>query len=101
MKLIKNNICVYSSHTNSDITKGGLNDVLANKLGFKSYDIIQPTGIEDLYKVVVYIPEGDERRLLIVYQSGAGYIGNYSSCSFRSKGLGTFKAEEDNSLYWA
>ncbi len=100
MKLIKNNICVYSSHTNLDITKDGLNDALANKLGFKSYDIIQPTGIEDLYKVVVYIPEGDERRLLnSLSKAGAGYIGNYSSCSFRSKGLGTFKAEEDATPY--
>lgn len=33
MHLIKNNICAYSMHTNFDIADGGMNDILAEKLG--------------------------------------------------------------------
>ena len=33
--LIKNNISVYSAHTNLDNADGGMNDVLANKLGLE------------------------------------------------------------------
>lgn len=41
LKLIKNNINVYSSHTNLDITKGGLNDIITELLGYKKWEIIQ------------------------------------------------------------
>ncbi|HIV86097.1 MAG TPA: Nif3-like dinuclear metal center hexameric protein [Candidatus Monoglobus merdigallinarum] len=33
INLIKNNIAVYSAHTNFDIANGGMNDILAEKLG--------------------------------------------------------------------
>ncbi len=42
IKLIKNDISVYSSHTNFDIAKNGLNDIFARRLGFDSFSIIQP-----------------------------------------------------------
>jgi dinuclear metal center YbgI/SA1388 family protein len=41
IELIQNNINVYSSHTNLDIVKGGLNDILAKLLGFKRWSIIE------------------------------------------------------------
>ncbi|MGM0495645.1 MAG: Nif3-like dinuclear metal center hexameric protein [Bacillota bacterium] len=34
--LIKNNITVYSAHTNYDVAKGGMNDTLANALDIKN-----------------------------------------------------------------
>lgn len=42
MELIKNNINVYSSHTNLDVVKGGLNDIIAEILGFRQWSIIEP-----------------------------------------------------------
>ncbi len=36
IKLIKNNISVYSSHTNLDIAKGGTNDTICNILGLNN-----------------------------------------------------------------
>lgn len=100
IKLIKNGISVYSSHTNFDIAKDGLNDIFAIQLGFDSFNIIQPLNIEKLYKIAVYVPEGVEERVIeSLSKAGAGFIGNYSSCSFRSKGIGTFKPEEGSNPY--
>lgn len=42
-KLIQNNINLYSAHTNFDITEGGTNDILANKLGLKNIEILDIT----------------------------------------------------------
>ena len=43
IKLIKNDINVYASHTNLDSTQGGLNDIACEILGFNKYEIIQPS----------------------------------------------------------
>lgn len=42
IELIKNNINVYSSHTNLDIVKDGLNDIIIKLLGFNKYTVIEP-----------------------------------------------------------
>ena len=42
MELIKNGISVYSSHTNLDAAKGGLNDILGSLLGFTNLEMIEP-----------------------------------------------------------
>lgn len=42
-KLIKNNISVYSAHTNFDVAFGGTNDILAEKLGIKDLDVLEKT----------------------------------------------------------
>ncbi|MDF2522163.1 MAG: putative cyclohydrolase 1 type 2 [Clostridia bacterium] len=95
LKLISNNIAVYSAHTNYDIAHGGLNDLYANRLGFKSFEIIEATQTEKLYKLIVYIPKGHEEKVFTaMVNAGAGKIGNYGSCSFRTEGTGTFLPEE-------
>lgn len=100
IKLIEKGISVYSSHTNLDMEKDGLNDIFARQLGLNDFNILQPYKEEKLYKVAVYIPKGIENKMLqSLSRAGAGYIGNYSSCSFRSKGLGTFKPEEGSNPY--
>lgn len=43
IKLAKNDISVYSCHTNLDSTQGGLNDILMGLLKFKDYDVIEPS----------------------------------------------------------
>lgn len=40
MKLIKNDIAVYSAHTNLDITQGGTNDVLAKIIGLENIETL-------------------------------------------------------------
>lgn len=43
IELIRNNINVYSSHTNLDSVKGGINDIIMSLLGFNNYSIIEPS----------------------------------------------------------
>lgn len=43
IKLIKNNINVYASHTNLDSAQGGLNDIATEILGFNKYKVIEPS----------------------------------------------------------
>lgn len=94
IKLISKGIAVYSAHTNYDIAQNGLNDIFANLLGFKNFRLIEPTYTEKLYKILVYIPKGHEEKIFDAMMSaGAGQIGNYSSCSFRTEGKGTFIPE--------
>lgn len=42
IELIEHNINVYSSHTNLDVVKGGLNDIIAKILGFNKWSILEP-----------------------------------------------------------
>lgn len=95
LKLISNNIAVYCAHTNYDMAKGGLNDLFAKRLGFNSFELIEPLHTEKLYKLIVYIPKGHEDKIFkALVAAGAGHIGNYSSCSYRTEGVGTFLPEE-------
>lgn len=45
IKLIKNNISVYSAHTNLDIAKNGTNDTFAELLGLQNIDNLFPSKI--------------------------------------------------------
>lgn len=95
LSLIKNNIALYSLHTNYDIVAGGLNDMFARELGFFNSGVIEETYREKLFKLVVYVPSGHEDKVMnAMCSAGAGYIGKYSSCTFRAKGIGTFEPQE-------
>lgn len=45
LQLVKNDISVYSAHTNLDSVKGGLNDIITELLGFKNYSVIEVNNI--------------------------------------------------------
>lgn len=95
LKLIKNDISLYSMHTNFDIAKDGLNDYFMEIMGFENCEILEETHIEKLYKLAVYVPKGYEDAIRgVLGQNKAGYIGNYSHCTFNISGTGTFKPEE-------
>jgi hypothetical protein len=47
------------------------------------------------YKIVVFVPESHTDVVCkAMGDAGAGKIGNYTHCSFSSKGIGRFKPEE-------
>lgn len=49
----------------------------------------------DLVKLVVFVPDADADKVrLALGEAGAGKIGNYSFCSFSTKGIGMFLPEE-------
>lgn len=90
-KLIKHDIAVYAAHTNLDVTKGGVNDLLAAALQLENTEVLVPTHEVTLKKLVVYVPKEAENRVReALGQAGAGAIGNYSHCSFSTDGTGRF-----------
>jgi len=95
ISLVKNDIALYCMHTNFDIVAGGLNDIFASELGFSSSAVLEETYREKLFKLVVYVPEGHEEEVIAAMcRAGAGFIGKYSSCTFRTRGIGTFEPRE-------
>ena len=83
-KCIKNDITVYAAHTNLDVTPGGVNDLLASKLGLVDTGILEPTYIEQMYKLVVFSPETHAAEIRkVLGEAGAGAIGDYKFCTFQ------------------
>lgn len=93
-KLINNNIAVFIMHTNLDVVPEGVNWVLARAEGLspETCEVLEPTFTERLCKFVVFVPEEALTKVHeAIAQVDAGHIGNYSECTFRTVGEGTFK----------
>lgn len=91
-ELIKNDITVYSAHTNLDSAAGGVNDVLAEKLELQNTEVLVVNGHQKFCKLVVFVPVNYQEVVgQALGQAGAGWIGNYSDCTFRTNGIGTFR----------
>jgi dinuclear metal center YbgI/SA1388 family protein len=89
--LMRAGVAVYSPHTAFDNAKGGINDLLAKRLGLVDVTVLRRQEEAHKYKLVVFVPEADLGRVSdALFASGAGYIGQYSQCSFRVAGTGTF-----------
>ncbi|WP_106768342.1 Nif3-like dinuclear metal center hexameric protein [Paenibacillus faecalis] len=94
-KLIKHDISVYISHTNLDVTEGGMNDWMAEALGLVDTLPIHDVHTDQLSKLVVFVPKSHHQEVLdAVLNAGAGWIGNYSHCSFNIEGFGTYIPRE-------
>jgi dinuclear metal center YbgI/SA1388 family protein len=89
-------IAVYAPHTALDVADGGTNDVLADALGMIDRAPLRAvSGGDAEFKLVTFVPEGHVDALSrAVFDAGAGTIGRYSACSFRTAGTGTFYGEE-------
>ncbi|HLR08011.1 MAG TPA: Nif3-like dinuclear metal center hexameric protein [Bacillota bacterium] len=99
-KLLQHDITVYASHTNIDVANGGMNDLLCDQLGIQSRAYLEETYAENLYKLAVFVPMTHVEQLCdALGDSGAGFIGNYSHCTFQSQGQGTFKPGEGTNPY--
>ncbi len=97
---IKNDICIYSCHTNFDSAFGGLNDILAKMVGVGKLSPLVKHEDQSLCKLVVFIPIGYEKRVKdALFAAGAGTIGAYLDCSFSQRGRGTFAAPQDSNPF--
>jgi len=91
-ELIEAEISVYAAHTNLDAGEKGLSQFLAEKLGLLDIHPLDSGKHEGLFKLVVYVPTDHEARVRqALMNNGAGHIGKYSDCSFRTRGIGTFR----------
>ncbi len=99
VRLIKEDIAVYAAHTNLDNVIGGVNGILAEKLGLTHPNILAPKS-NTLFKLAVFCPVDHAGKVQqAMFDAGAGSIGNYDSCSFNSTGYGTFKASDKANPY--
>jgi dinuclear metal center YbgI/SA1388 family protein len=95
---IRSGMAIYSPHTALDVADGGTNDMLADALGIGADR--QPLRMTEAksasnYKLVVFTPRDAADKVAdALFAAGAGRIGNYTSCSFRSPGTGTFFGEK-------
>ena len=95
-KMIKNNITLYSAHTNLDFTKHGVSHQLAKKLNLKNIEFLKNLN-ENQLKLSVFVPLSHVDKVAeSIYQAGGGMIGEYSNCSFRTTGTGTFKGSDQS-----
>ena len=96
---IKDDIALFSAHTNLDQAPGGVSMTLAETLGLSDITPLSP-GNCDLVKLVTFVPpEHTDRVREAAGAAGAGKIGEYTFCSFSALGKGTFIPGENASPY--
>ncbi len=94
-QLIKHRFFLIAAHTNVDKAADGLNQFLANEFGLTNIKLLEPCSnipSKRLYKIVVFTP-GEYVSTIrnAMVQAGAGVIGDYTDCSFKIEGSGTFR----------
>lgn len=88
---IRHRLAIFSAHTNLDSACGGLNDFFAEKIGLHNLSVLEGETEERIVKLVVYVPsESFEDVFQAILETDAGVIGNYTGCTFRQEGIGTF-----------
>lgn len=85
-------IAVLAAHTNLDVAVPGTSDPVAELLGLRDLRPLRVLpGGEDRVKLVTFVPRQSTGAVLAALtDAGAGQIGDYSACSFRVEGTGTF-----------
>jgi len=90
-ELMKSDISLIAAHTNLDRALEGVSDVLARAIGLQDIKVLLPAYDIQMYKLVVFVPrENVDELIAAMGNAGAGVIGEYSHCTFRSAGTGTF-----------
>lgn len=93
-KAVKNDIAVYSAHTNLDIFSNGVSRKMAEKIGLEEISVLSPSE-NKLLKLATYIPESHFEAVRdALFEAGAGVIGNYDRCGFAVSGTGSFRGNE-------
>lgn len=87
---IRGGLSIVCMHTNYDIATGGLNDLLAGKIGLSNCLPLQITTSKELLKLVVFVPVDHIEQVQSALFPYSDSIGNYRDCSFATAGEGTF-----------
>lgn len=99
IKAIQHDIAIYACHTNLDNVQLGVNQKIAQKIGLKHTQILNPKK-STLKKIVTFVPNLHLQKVQnSLFEAGAGHIGNYENCSFTSEGIGSFKANEKSNPF--
>jgi len=73
-------------------------EIAGKVFGKKNFEIINPGyAYINQFKIVTFVPvERSDEVAFSIASAGGGVIGNYTVCSFRTKGVGTFKGGRDS-----
>ena len=98
-RAIRNDLAVYAAHTSYDAAPAGVSAVLAQTLGLSGpLRVVAPRGAQR--KLVVFVPEEDVGTVArALAAAGAGVIGDYTECTFRTRGTGTFRGGDSSNPY--
>lgn len=92
LDLAQSKIACFSAHTNLDVVPGGVNTVLADRIGLADSAPLFSVSQAEQVKLVTFVPEAHLSRVRdAVCAAGAGVIGDYTNCSFSTPGIGTFR----------
>ncbi|HJR88478.1 MAG TPA: Nif3-like dinuclear metal center hexameric protein [Acidimicrobiia bacterium] len=93
-QLVKAGISLAVIHTAWDAAAGGTSDALGAMVGLGEVEAFGAVEQSPQWRLVTFVPpEHLDRVVNALVAAGAGRIGNYSACTFRSEGLGTFLPE--------
>jgi dinuclear metal center YbgI/SA1388 family protein len=99
IKAIQNDIAIYAAHTNLDSVWGGVSHKMAEKLNLSNIKVLSPAN-NQLAKLVTFAPTSAAQKVRqALFDSGAGNIGNYDSCSYNTEGQGTFRGSESTNPF--
>jgi dinuclear metal center YbgI/SA1388 family protein len=91
-RLVAGGCGLFVAHTNADVAAPGVSDALAATLGLVDTRPLSPLAADPLDKLVVFVPVADADRVLdAIAAEGAGAIGDYERCAWRTTGEGTFR----------
>lgn len=94
LALAEAGVALYSIHTNLDAARGGVSFALAEQLGLENIDFMDDFP-DALYKLVTFVPRAHADAVHeALAEAGAGSIGDYEACAFRSGGQGYFRPGE-------
>ncbi|MFC1694283.1 Nif3-like dinuclear metal center hexameric protein, partial [Candidatus Latescibacterota bacterium] len=99
LKAVREDISIYTAHTNLDQAPGGVSWALAETLGLGSVSLLA-AGNSGIVKFVTFSPPDYTDRIReAAGAAGAGFIGEYNLCSFTSPGTGTYIPSTESSPY--
>lgn len=91
LRLARAGVNLAVVHTAFDVAAGGAADALAAAVGVESARGFGPLEGPGSVKIVTFVPSASVDEVFSAMSAaGAGSIGRYHGCSFRSEGVGTF-----------
>ncbi|WP_319369897.1 Nif3-like dinuclear metal center hexameric protein [uncultured Ilyobacter sp.] len=98
IKLIKNDIALYSMHTNIDSAENGLNRYIAELIGAKESKIISQH-YRDIYKLAIYVPKESYLEVIRKIQDMGVSLEGYDGVSYSTECLERYKLSGEEDVY--
>ena len=98
-RAVRRDLAIYAAHTSYDAAPDGVSVALAEALGLRDpLRVVSPRG--EMRKLVIFVPEENVDAVAdALADAGAGIIGGYTHCTFRTAGRGTFLGGETTDPY--